>query len=155
VLPTRDYARAIAAASLVKESPDEHEEFVRVRLAQQHVLTRDQRPLSFWAVLGEGALRQLAGGRDVMRAQLRNLIDITNRQRNVSLQVLPFAAGAHAATSRPFVIIEFPGAPDLTVVYLEGQTGGIYLHGSEKVARCALRSSICAQQPCPRRRRCA
>ena len=80
----------------------------------------------------------MVGGRDVMRAQLRHLIDISDRQRNVSLQVLPFAAGAHAATSGPFVIIEFPDAPDLTVVYLEGQTGGIYLHGSEEVARYAL-----------------
>ncbi len=102
------------------------------------MLTRDQHPFQFWAVLGEGALRQVVGGRDVMRAQLRHLIDITDRQRNVSLQVLPFAAGAHTATSGPFVIIEFPGAPDLAVVYLEGQTGGIYLHGSEEVARYAL-----------------
>ena len=70
-----------------------------------------------------------------MRAQLRHLIDISDRQRNVSLQVLPFAAGAHAATSGPFVIIEFPDAPDLAVVYLEGQTGGIYLYGNEEVAR--------------------
>jgi hypothetical protein len=138
LLQTRDYARAIAAASLVKASPDEHEEFVRVRLAQQHELTRDHHPLQFWAVLGEGALRQLAGGRDVMRAQLRHLIDVSDRQRNVSLQALPFTAGAHAATSGPFVIIEFPDAPDLAVVYLEGQTGGIYLHGAEEVARYAL-----------------
>jgi hypothetical protein len=52
--------------------------------------------------------------------------------------VLPFAAGAHAATRGPFVTIEFPGAPDLAVVHLEGQTGGIYLHGSEVVAQYAL-----------------
>jgi len=138
LLQTRDYARAIAAASLVKESPDEHEEFVRVRLARQHELTRDHHPLQFWAVLGEAALRQMVGDRDVMRAQLHHLIDISDRQRNVNLQVLPFAAGAHAATSGPFVIIEFADAPDLAVVYLEGQTGGIYLHGSEEVARYAL-----------------
>ena len=138
LLQTSDYARAIAAASLVEASPDEHEEFVRVRLAQQHVLTRDHHPLQVWAVLGEGALRQMVGGRDVMRAQLRHLIDISDRQRNVGLQVLPFAGGAHAATSGPFVTITFPGAPDLAVVYLAGQTGGIYLHGSEEVARYTL-----------------
>ena len=138
LLQTRDYAQAIAAASLVKESQEEREQFVQVRLAQQHVLTRDQHPLPFWAVLSEGALRQMVGGRDIMRAQLRHLVDIGDRQRNVSLQVLPFAAGAHAATSGPFVIITFPGAPDLAVVYLEGHTGGIYLDGEDEVARYTL-----------------
>ena len=138
LLQTGNYARAIAAASLVKESQEEREQFVQVRLAQQHLLTRDQHPLQFWAVLSEGALRQMVGGGDVMRAQLRHLIDIGDRQRNVSLQVLPFAAGAHAATSGPFVIITFPGAPDLAVVYLEGHTGGIYLDGEEEVARYTL-----------------
>ncbi len=138
LLQTRDYARAIAEASLVKASPDEREEFVRVRLARQDVLTRDHHPIQFWAVLGEAALRQMVGDRDVMRAELRHLIDISDRLRNVTLQVLPFAAGAHAATSGPFVIIELPDAPDLAVVYLEGQIGGIYLHGSEEVARYAL-----------------
>ncbi len=138
LLQTGNYARAIAAASLVKESQEEREQFVQVRLAQQHLLTRDQHPLQFWAVLSEGALRQMVGGGDVMRAQLRHLIDIGDGQRNVSLQVLPFAAGAHAATSGPFVIITFPGAPDLAVVYLEGHTGGIYLDGEEEVARYTL-----------------
>ena len=139
LLQTRNYARAIAAASLVKESQEEREQFVQVRLAQQRLLTRDQHPLQFWAVLSEGALRQLVGGRDVMRAQLRHLIDISDRQRNVSLQVLPFAAGAHAATSGPFVIITFPAAaPDLAVVYLEGHTGGVYLDGEDEVARYTL-----------------
>ena len=138
LVQTRDYAQAIAVASLVKESQEEREQFVQVRLAQQHVLTRDQHPLPFWAVLSEGALRQMVGGRDVMRAQLRHFVDIGDRQRNVSLQVLPFAAGAHAATSGPFVIITFPGAPDLAVVYLEGHTGGIYLDGEDEVARYTL-----------------
>jgi transcriptional regulator with XRE-family HTH domain len=138
LVQTRDYAQAIAVASLVKESQEERKQFVQVRLAQQHVLTRDQHPLPFWAVLSEGALRQMVGGRDVMRAQLRHLVDIGDRQRNVSLQVLPFAAGAHAATSGPFVIITFPGAPDLAVVYLEGHTGGIYLDGEDEVARYTL-----------------
>jgi transcriptional regulator with XRE-family HTH domain len=138
LVQTRDYAQAIAVASLVKESQEERKQFVQVRLAQQHVLTRDQHPLPFWAVLSEGALRQMVGGRDVMRAQLRHLVDIGDRQRNVSLQVLPFAAGAHAATSGPFVIITFPGAPDLAVVHREGHAGGIYLDGEDEVARYTL-----------------
>jgi transcriptional regulator with XRE-family HTH domain len=137
LLQTEAYARAIAAASLVGESQEEREQFVQVRLTRQQVLTRDN-PLQFWAILSEGALRQMVGGSDVMRAQLRHLTEIAGSQPGVNLQVLPFTAGAHAATSGPFVIMKFPEAPDLGVVYLEGQTGGIYLETTDEVARYTL-----------------
>lgn len=137
LLQTEDYARAIAAASLFGESQDEREQFVQARLRRQQVLTRDN-PLQFWAILSEGALRQLVGSREIMQAQLAQLIEVSNQRANVTVQVLPFAAGAHAATSGPFVIMKFPEAPDLGVVYLEGQTGGIYLESADEVARYTL-----------------
>ncbi len=137
LLQTEDYARAIASASLVNESLEEREQFVQVRLMRQQVLSRDE-PLQFWAILSEGALRQMVGGPEVMQAQLSHLIEIGSDRSNVNLQVLPFAAGAHAATSGPFVIMKFPEAPDLGVVYLEGQTGGIYLESADEVARYTL-----------------
>jgi transcriptional regulator with XRE-family HTH domain len=137
LLQTEDYARAIAAASLVRESHDEQEQFVQARLLRQQVLTGDQ-PLQFWAILSEGALRQMVGGPEVMRAQLGYLVEVNDNLPNVNLQVLPFAVGAHAATSGPFVIMKFPEAPDLGVVYLEGQTGGIYLESADEVARYTL-----------------
>jgi transcriptional regulator with XRE-family HTH domain len=137
LLQTEDYARAIAAASLVAETQDEREQYVQARLTRQQILTRDA-PLQFWAILSEGALRQLVGGPQVMKAQLRYLTQVATSRPNVNLQVLPFAAGAHAATSGPFVIMKFPEAPDLGVVYLEGQTGGIYLESADEVARYTL-----------------
>ncbi|HEY1919771.1 MAG TPA: helix-turn-helix transcriptional regulator [Streptosporangiaceae bacterium] len=138
LLQTQAYAQAIADASLVNETQEEHEQFVQVRLTRQQVLSRDDEPLQFWAILSEGALRQMVGGRDVMRSQLAHLIEISHSQPNVNLQVLPYTAGAHAATSGPFVIMKFPDAPDLSVVYLEGQTGGIYLESTEQVARYTI-----------------
>jgi transcriptional regulator with XRE-family HTH domain len=137
LLQTEDYARAIASASLVGESQEEREQFVEARLTRQQVLVRAD-PLQFWAVLSEGALRQLVGGSEVMRVQLHHLIEVSNTRPNVNLQVLPFSAGAHAATSGPFAIMKFPEAPDLGVVYLEGQTGGIYLESTDEVARYTL-----------------
>jgi transcriptional regulator with XRE-family HTH domain len=137
LLQTEDYARAIAAASLVAETQDQREQYVQARLTRQQILTRDT-PLQFWAILSEGALRQMVGGPQVMKGQLRYLIEIATSRPNVNLQILPFAAGAHAATSGPFVIMKFPEAPDLGVVYLEGQTGGIYLESAEEVARYTL-----------------
>lgn len=137
LLQTEDYARAVAAASLVAENHDVREQYVQARLTRQQVLSRDV-PIQLWAILSEGALRQLVGGSQVMRAQLRYLMEIGASRPSVNLQVLPFAAGAHAATSGPFVIMKFPEAPDLAVVYLEGQTGGIYLESADEVARYTL-----------------
>jgi transcriptional regulator with XRE-family HTH domain len=137
LLQTEDYARTIASASLVGERQEEREQFVQARLTRQQVLARDD-PLQFWAVLSEGALRQLVGGPEVVRAQLAHLIEISSTRPNVNLQVLPFSAGAHAATSGPFAIMKFPEAPDLGVVYLEGQTGGIYMESADEVARYTL-----------------
>jgi transcriptional regulator with XRE-family HTH domain len=137
LLQTEDYARAIAAASLVAESQDQREQYVQARLTRQQILTRDA-PLQLWAILSEGALRQLVGGPQVMQAQLRYLNEVATSRPSVNLQVLPFAAGAHAATSGPFVIMKFPEAPDLGVIYLEGQTGGIYLESPGEVARYTL-----------------
>ena len=137
LLQTEDYARAIAAASLVAETQDEREQYVQARLTRQQILIRDA-PFQFWAILSEGALRQLVGGPQVMKAQLGYLMEVGSGRPNVNLQVLPFAVGAHAATSGPFVIMKFPEAPDLGVVYLEGQTGGIYLESAGEVARYTL-----------------
>ena len=138
LLQTEDYARAIAAADVAYETRERQDEFVAVRLARQRVLTGEF-PLHLWAILGEGALRQQVGGHEVMQAQLRHLIELTNELPNLTVQVLPFAAGAHAATScGPFAILKFPDAPGLGVVYLEAHTGGLYLETESDVARYTL-----------------
>lgn len=134
LLQTEDYARAIAASSLVREGNDEQASFVKVRLARQQVLES----LQLWVVVSEAALHQMVGGAEVMREQLARLVDLQNRFPNVTLQVLPFVAGAHAGVSGPFVILKFPESPELGVVYLEGQTGGIYLETPHEVTRYQL-----------------
>jgi transcriptional regulator with XRE-family HTH domain len=137
LLQTEGYARAVAAADLVYETREQREQSVQARLARQEVLTRET-PVRLWAILSEGALRQVVGGPAVMREQLNRLIEITDDLASVTIQVLPFAAGAHAATSGPFVILRFPETADLGVVYLEGQTGGVYLENETDVARYTL-----------------
>jgi transcriptional regulator with XRE-family HTH domain len=99
LLQTEDYARAVAAASLVTADSTEREEFVRVRMGRQQVLTREP-PVHLWAIVSEAALRQLTGSTEVMRAQLRHLLEVSGNLPYVSVQVLEFEAGAHAAPRR-------------------------------------------------------
>jgi transcriptional regulator with XRE-family HTH domain len=137
LLQTEDYARGIAATALAREGQEAREQFTRNRLAQQQVLIGGG-ALGLSAILSEAALRQLVSGPAVMRAQLRHLVELSNGQRNVTLQVLPFTADTDASSTGPFAIMSFPGPGQLAVVRLAGQTHGVYLDDEEDVARYAL-----------------
>ena len=131
LLQTADYARAIAVLAHPGGSADEIERRVSLLMARQAVLSRPT-PAHLWLVLDEAALRRPVGRPEVMRGQLRHLIDMADRQ-NVSLQVIPLTAGDSAAAGGPFTILRFsePDLPD--VVYLEQLTSALYLDKRETV----------------------
>ncbi len=132
LLQTPDYARAIAAAEPGYRDGRADREAAAKASRQEVVLGGDGR-LS--VVMGEAALRQQVGGPDVMAAQIRHLVALARDYPNVTLQVLPFSAGAHAvAGSGSLAILRFPGAPSLGVVYLEALCGGVYLESQADVA---------------------
>lgn len=131
LLQTEDYARAVTLLGHYGAPDDEVKRRVALRMARQALLTGSRAP-QLWAVVDEAVLRRPIGGPDVMRAQLRHLIEAAARP-NVSLQILPFRAGGHAATAGAFSILRFaePDLPD--VVYLEQLTGALYLDKRETV----------------------
>jgi Domain of unknown function (DUF5753) len=90
---------------------------VSLRLKRQDLLTSPEPP-RVWSVIDEAALRRPVGGRSVMRGRLRHLTQIAELPR-VTIQVVPFGSGAHAAASSSFSILRFaePELPD--VVYIE------------------------------------
>ena len=51
----------------------------------------------------------------------------------MTVQVLPFAMGAHPGVNGQYAILEFPDASDSTVVYLEGVTSDLYLEKANDV----------------------
>ena len=132
LLQTDDYMRAVIHdASL--ESSEEVGRRVRLRMARQTLLTREHPP-RLWAVVDEAALRRPVGGREVMRGQLERLLDAT-KLPNVTLQILPFAAGAHSAMVGAFSILRFADRELPDVVYLEHLTNAIYLDKRAEVER--------------------
>jgi hypothetical protein len=102
-------------------------------------------------VITEGALRQAVGGPKVMRDQLGWLAAVADAGRvtvlpeggssaagsaPVSLQVLPFAAGAHAAAGcGPLTILRFARNQGIGVVHLAGLSGGVSLGEPTEVGR--------------------
>jgi transcriptional regulator with XRE-family HTH domain len=136
LIQTEDYARAMFRNGPRELDRDEVERRVEVRMARQQVLTRDDRP-RLWSVVDEAVIRRVVGGTEVMRGQLRHLVDCAE-QGKTTIQVVPFRAGAHAGTTGPFVILEFLESTDPAVVYVETLAGDIYLEERADVNRYTL-----------------
>jgi hypothetical protein len=125
LLQTSDYAKAVVRLSQTKLTPDEIERRVALRMGRQRILTRHN-PTRLWVVLDESVLRRPIGGVKVMRGQIEHLIEIS-RRRNVTIQVMPFSKGGHAACGGAYTILRFPEQDLSDVVYVEHLTSALYL----------------------------
>jgi transcriptional regulator with XRE-family HTH domain len=118
---TEAYARAIISETIPGIDIETLDQRVEVRLTRQAILMRD-RPMEVRAVLDETCIRRLVGGREVMRNQLRRLLELAERP-NIIIQVLPFEVGAHPGTMLgPFDILSFEHPADPGVVYVESDS---------------------------------
>ncbi|HET9657456.1 MAG TPA: helix-turn-helix transcriptional regulator [Kineosporiaceae bacterium] len=134
LLQTEDYARAVIVAGRPELKADEVERRVGLRMERQRVLNRKNHPLQFWSVVDEAVLRRPIGGVKVMKGQLQRLLELAD-YGNVTLQIMPFRFGGHAAEGGAFSILRFP-EPDLPdVVYVEQLAGALYLDKREHVDR--------------------
>ena len=136
VLQTKDYARAVHRAQLMTATGDEIDRLVSVRLARQELLTSDDAP-QLWLVLNEAVIRRAVGGRQTMRAQLERLAEASNLP-NLTLQIVPFSAGAHPAMDGSFKLLSFGDPTDPNIVYIEYHTGALYLEKRDDVTRYSL-----------------
>ena len=128
---TEDYARAVTMLGHTAAPAAEIDQRVSLRLQRQDLLN-GSRPPQVWSVMDEGALRRPVGGAAVMRAQLKRLIEVAGL-RHVTVQVVPFDRGGHAAAGGSFTVLRF-GEPDVPdVVYLEQLTSALYLDKRDDV----------------------
>jgi transcriptional regulator with XRE-family HTH domain len=125
VLQSPDYIAAVVRLTHPDDPAAEIQRRVDLRLRRQQILTRADPP-AVWVVIDEGALRRPFGGVDVLRDQLQHLITVS-KWPNVTVQVLPYSAGGHAAAGGAFSMLRFaePDLPD--IVFLEQLTSAVYL----------------------------
>jgi transcriptional regulator with XRE-family HTH domain len=123
LLQTEDYARAVTL--LEYSNPKEISRRVNLRMTRQAILSRPE-PTSLRVVLDEAALRRPIGGSSVMRAQLKHLIEMSQRP-NVTIQVMPFKMGGHSAVGGSFTVLRFAESDLSDVVYLEQLASSQYL----------------------------
>jgi len=129
---TEDYARAVTVLGHRAAPADEIERRVSLRLKRQEILSRAEPVPKVWAVIDESALRRPLGGREVMRTQLRHLIELTESPQ-VTLQIMPFDRGGHSAAGGSFAILRFADSDLPDIVYIEQLTGALYLDRPEEL----------------------
>ena len=147
LLQTRECASAVIRLGHPTASAEDIDRRVALRMKRQKVLTQPEAP-NLWAVLDEAALWRL-DGRSALRDQIQHLIEMTELP-NVTLQVMPFYSGAHAAVGGPFSILRFsePDLPD--IVYLEQLTSALYLDKTEDVQHYLMvMNRLCVQAKSP------
>lgn len=123
-LQTETYMRALVNAEVRVPPEQEVDHRVAVRLQRQKRLLSADDPPRLWTIIGEAALHRTIGGTDGMREQLQHLIQMSHLN-NITLQVLPYRAGAHPSMQGGFHLLRFDAYHD--VVYLEYRQGAIYL----------------------------
>lgn len=131
LLQTPDYARAVLRAGLPHAPESEIERLVALRVERQSLLVRENAP-RFWGVMDETVFRR-ASDRKVLRAQVDRLIEACSLP-NVTLQVMPFAAGPHPAMYGPFCIFRFRFQELPDIVYSESLTGAVYIDDRDDVS---------------------
>ncbi|MGW0465325.1 Scr1 family TA system antitoxin-like transcriptional regulator [Streptomyces sp. NPDC003027] len=125
LLQHKDYIRAVFQEAVPALSPESLERLVAFRARRSEVLDRPQPPECTF-VIHETALRMWFGHRTVLATQLDHLLKQSERG-NVTLRVVPFAAGgfAHAGSS---TLYAHGPVPALDTVQIDVPTGQAFLH---------------------------
>ncbi|MFJ4205382.1 helix-turn-helix domain-containing protein [Streptomyces sviceus] len=125
LLQTHAYARGVLRGGFPNEADEDLGRRVDLRLRRQSLLDRPDAP-TLWVVMEEAVLHRVVGGPEVMREQIERLLEVSELE-HVSVDVVPFTAGAHVGACAPFTYFRFeePELPD--IVYTEVLSGAMYL----------------------------
>ena len=123
LLQTEEYAHALLTGLDERIPAERVDGLVEMRMRRQELLDRADPPLLF-CIVDEAVVRRVIGGPAVMRRQLQRMAEQAAKP-NVTVEVVPFGAGAHPGLQGPFVILEFPDPADDDVLYLENPLGEV------------------------------
>lgn len=126
LLQTEDYMRGVMKAAVPMVDDATIDKRVTVRCQRQDDMrTRGYRT---HFVIDESCLWRRVGSKAVMRGQLDHLVRVAE-SRTITVQVLPFAVGAHASTLGSFSVLTFEADPPVACVEMLG--GDIYADGPD------------------------
>ncbi|RNL83007.1 helix-turn-helix domain-containing protein [Halostreptopolyspora alba] len=132
LLQTPEYARALFQGGRYT-GPEDIERRIKARIARREILTKFN-PVRLRVVMDEAALRRMIGSREIMAEQMRHLLYMAQLP-NIDVQLLPFAAGSHAALAAPFSILEFPDQMNPPIVHVGTVTDSVFFEQPGDVER--------------------
>ncbi|MFE3034821.1 helix-turn-helix domain-containing protein [Streptomyces canus] len=132
LLQTHAYARGVLRGGFPNEADEDLGRRVDLRLRRQSLLERPGAP-TLWVVMEEAVLHRVVGGPEVMREQIERLLEISELD-HVSVDVVPFTAGAHVGACAPFTYFRFEAQELPDIVYTEVLSGAMYLDQRSDVA---------------------
>ncbi|MFK0283791.1 helix-turn-helix domain-containing protein [Streptomyces sp. NPDC090499] len=132
LLQTEDFAREVLSGALATTDGDESiEEQVAARLGRQYLLSQKPQP-EVRVIVDEFAFRRPAAQGQTWQDQLRHL-EVAAQWPNVTLQVLPFSAGAHHHMSGSLTLLwQRDGS---AVAYTEGNSKGWLFEDPDDILR--------------------
>lgn len=136
LLQTSDYARGLMTAIQPLTPPEGLEAKIAARLTRQHVLT-ESNPPELHIILAEPAVRWPVGGNHVMAQQVQRLLDLQG-DPNITLQLIPFSAGANPGMEDAFTVLTLPHLAS-DIGFVEGIMGSLYLESQDHVRTCLMR----------------
>ncbi|MEU9877902.1 helix-turn-helix domain-containing protein [Streptomyces phaeochromogenes] len=132
LLQTYNYARAVLRGGFPNGSDEDLARRVDLRLRRQSLLERPDAP-TLWVVMEETVLHRMVGGAEVMREQIERLLEVSELD-HVSVDVVPFTAGAHIGACAPFTYFRFEERELPDIVYSEILSASVYLDQRSDVA---------------------
>jgi len=133
LLQTREYAEATIRGADRDASDEAIKRWIEFRMNRQHILDQEKPP-RVTTILDESVLERMIGGPDVMRAQLRKIVELSEHPA-ITVQVLPLRAASHASPEGPFTLFTMPD-PYLKLAHVDMRGGAIYVE-SPKVENFA------------------
>jgi transcriptional regulator with XRE-family HTH domain len=118
LVQTEEYAHEVIRAI---EPQDKVESLVDLRMQRQELLVRPNPP-KLHLLLDEAVIRRKVGGADVMRRQIRRILEVA-QEPHVTVRVVAFDQGMYPRLRVPYVLFEFEADEDEDVLYVENPLG--------------------------------
>jgi transcriptional regulator with XRE-family HTH domain len=134
LLQTSAYARALAKTDPAFKNDAARDRAAEAVQARQLAILEAERPPGIHLIIGEAALHQQVGSSEVMDQQLRQVARVAGDSGAVTVQILPFESGAHAAAGDgSLALLRVTEPLGLGVVHLGGVGGGVCVEGADDI----------------------
>ncbi|MGW2930635.1 helix-turn-helix domain-containing protein [Streptomyces sp. NPDC001156] len=135
LLQTEAYARTLFDEQVPVLTDSQIEAQLAAREERQRLLV--ERPnTAFSFIVEEYVVQRETGGRNITRELIDHILDVT-KPRNVELQLLPMALGAHAGLAGPIQLLETP--ENEWFGYCEGQRSGQFIGDPKSISVLHMR----------------